>query len=364
MKRILVIATRQIGDVLLTTPLIRATRRRWPDAHIDVLGFDGQMGMLAGNPDINRAIPTPVRLGLKGGWRLARQLWRRYDLALVSQPGDRAHLLGWIAAPCRSGLIPEGGSSNWWKQLLLRYAVVSSGDRGDLHVVPEKLRLLDPWPEASLPRETPPTSVTIVAPAGEQLPDEVVQQLHPEYLVVHAPSMWRYKQWPDPYWSALVSGLLKEGRQIVLTGSASERDQACLTPLRRLGIAPALIDVSGRLNFGQLLNLIKSASLYIGPDTSISHLAAASGTPCLAIFGPTNPQRWGPWPGQNSPSQGFERHAAAQELGNVTVLQGPQSCVPCGRAGCEDHHDSRSDCLMAIAPEVVLARANALLGRR
>lgn len=377
MKRILVIATRQIGDVLLTTPLIRAARERWPQARIDVLGFEGQMGMLEGNPDVDRCIPTPPRLGLSGAWRLARRLWRRYDLALVSQPGDRAHLLGWIAAATRSGLIPQEGGSNWWKRRLLRHAVVSSGDRGEVHVVPEKLRLLAPWVQGgqalesaaasdrSLPSDLPAAGglapVRVIPPSGKPLPEEFARQLRPGYLVVHAPSMWEYKQWPIPHWVTLVGGLLAQGHQVVLTGTAGDRDQACITPLRSLGQAPQLLDASGQLGLGQLRRLIEGAALYIGPDTSITHLAAACGTPCLAVFGPTNPLRWGPWPGAGEEKPAFQRHAETQATGNVALVQGPQACVPCGRAGCEDHHHSRSDCLEAIGPEALLARALFLL---
>ncbi len=360
MKRILVIATRQIGDVLLTTPLIRAARQRWPEARIDVLGFEGQMGMLAGNPDVNACIPTPPRLGLAGGWRLARRLWRQYDLALVSQPGDRAHVLGWIAAPCRSGLIPEEGGSNWWKRRLLHHAVVSSGDRGTVHVVPEKLRLLEPWQASGGSSRT----AAVVPPSGRPLPDWLGGQLRSDYLVVHAPSMWTYKQWPVPHWGKLVAGLLGQGRQVVLTGSAGERDQACIAPLRLLGEAPQLLDASGRLDLCQLRGLIEAAALYIGPDTSITHLAAACGTPCLAVFGPTNPQRWGPWPAESGEHPIFFRHSDRQKLGNVTLTQGPQECVPCGRAGCEDHHHSASACLEAITPDAVLAMAVDIIAKK
>ena len=65
-ERILVVATRQIGDVLLTTPLIQAARQRWPQARIDVLGFPGTMGMLRGNPDLNRLLESPARPGWRG----------------------------------------------------------------------------------------------------------------------------------------------------------------------------------------------------------------------------------------------------------------------------------------------------------
>lgn len=361
MKRILIIATRQIGDVLLTTPLIRATRQRWPDARIDVLGFEGQMGMLAGNPDLNACIGTPPRLGLMGGLRLAWRLWRQYDLALISQPGDRAHILGWIAASCRTGLLPEQGSSNWWKQRLLAHAVTSAGDLGSVHVVPEKLQLLAPWTRAS--QETPP--IEVIPPASRPLPEDIQAVLRPGYLVVHAPSMWTYKQWPLAHFSQLIRHLLDRGWQVVLTGSGSVRDQECLAALRPLGESPHLVDVSGRLDFGQIHGLLASAGLFLGPDTSVTHLAAAAGTPTVAIFGPTNPQRWGPWPkpiGHPAFVDGFQRSAPRQSIGCVTVLQSGHACVPCGRAGCEDHLHSRSDCLSAIEAPVVLEQIEALLG--
>ncbi len=376
MKRILVVATRQIGDVLLTTPLIRAARARWPEAAIDVLGFEGTLGILEGNPDVRERIATPARLGWSGTWRLARRLWRRYDLALITQPGDRAHLIGWIAGRTRYGLLPEAGGSNGWKRALLAHAVAIDGDRGETHVVAEKLRLLaadgeparDPEGLHERSYHALAAHPQVVPPAGQPLPADIAALLGPRPVVVHAPSMWDYKQWPLQAYAEVVRQLLAEGRQVVLTGSASERDQACIAPLRPLGTAPHLLDLSGRLSFAQLRTLLDGAALYIGPDTSVSHLAAACGTPTVAVFGPTNPQRWAPWPAHaEGGSRGgpagaaFRRQVPIQTVGNVTLLQGPQSCVPCGRAGCEDHHHSRSDCLQAIKPEAVLAASRQLL---
>ena len=98
MRSVLVVVTRQIGDVLLTTPLIHAARRRWPQARIDVLGFAGTLGMLRGNPDVDEVIEVAGAARRGRPLRLARRLWRRYDLALVADPGDRAHLVGWLAS--------------------------------------------------------------------------------------------------------------------------------------------------------------------------------------------------------------------------------------------------------------------------
>ncbi|HEX7891237.1 MAG TPA: glycosyltransferase family 9 protein [Ramlibacter sp.] len=354
-RRVLVVTSRQIGDVLLTTPLLRAARERWPAARIEVLGIERTLGMLKGNPDADELQEVPARLGWRGGIALALRLWRRYDLALVTDVGDRAHILGWIAGRARSGIVPEQSGSNWWKKRSLDHAVVAAGDRGEVHSVAEKHALLAPWLPAGA--AVPPVSV----PPARPLPEDLAALLRPGFVLVHAPSMWDYKQWPIAHYDAVVRALLAEGRQVVLTGSGSTRDQECIAPLRRLGEAPQLVDTSGRLDFNQLVRLFADAALYIGPDTSVSHLAAAAGLPVIAVFGPTNPQRWAPWPASAPQPVRFVRRAAIQQVGNVTLLQGPQDCVPCGRAGCEDHRGSRSDCLPAITPDRVLQQARRVL---
>ncbi len=352
---ILVVATRQIGDVLLTTPLVRAARTRWPRARIEVLGFTGTLGMLAGNADVDGTIELPARLGWRGALSAIRRLWRRYDLALITDGGDRAHALGWIAGRRRSGIVPPRESSTRWKQFLLHHAILAAGDRGTVHTVAEKHALLAPWLGAA--DTVPPVTV----PQSEPLPPDLNTAVLPGAVVVHAPSMWAYKQWPTAHYAEVVRTLLAQGRQVVLTGSNSPRDQDCIAPLRALGSAPALLDTSGRLGFRQIVTLLQRAALYVGPDTSVSHLAAASGVPVVAVFGPSNPMRWAPWPARSAQPVAWTRSAGRQEVGNVTLLQSDLPCVPCGRAGCEDHRDSRADCLPAIIPARVLAEAARVL---
>jgi heptosyltransferase-3 len=374
-RSVLVVVTRQIGDVLLTTPLIRRARQQWPDAAVDVLGFSGTLGMLQGNPDVRHAIETAARLGLGGTLHLAARLWRRYDVALVADVGDRAHVIGAVAARRRHGIIPEESSSNWWKRKLLDHAVVAAGDLGEVHVVEEKLALLGevavrtqcaPYEDGALPQERGPAAVGcaqgahrfLVPPPPEPIPPELDRQLQPGYLVVHAPSMWPYKQWPPEHFRSLVQALTQAGRQVVLTGGPSAADRSLVASLQHAAGERA-VD-AGVLAFGQLVALIRGAALYIGPDTSISHLAAACGVPMIAIFGPTNPQRWAPWPVTQAPVR-FARREREQSVGPLTLLQEDLPCVPCGKAGCEDHRHSHTLCLPAITPERVFARAIRML---
>lgn len=352
--RVIVIVTRQIGDVLLTTPLIEAAKERWPQAQIDVLGFAGTLGMLRGNPAVHELIEVPSGSGWRQVRALLSRLWRRYDLALVAEASDRAHFYGWAAARRRSGLVPERRSISWWKKLLSTHTVTVDDDRTP--TVLEKLALLTPW-------RAQPASVAVVPPAPHELPDDLLRQLRERFVVVHVPSMWRYKQWPIKYFAEVIQALLALGHQLVLTGTASEVDQAQVAAVRHLGSPPDLIDVSGKLNLSQVTALLHRAALYVGPDTSITHLAAATGTPLVTMFGPTNPVRWGPWP-QNEPAASpWQRKEPRQAARKVILLQAAQECVACGHAGCEDHRDSRSECLEALPPQRVIDECLQVLGQ-
>ena len=352
-ETILVICTRQIGDVLLTTPLIRAARQRWPRARIDVLGFAGTLGMLAGNPDIAQLIEVPATSTWFSSLSLIRRLWRGYDLALITQRSDRAHLYGWVAARTRAGLVPGEASLSWWKKLLVDHPLVIDGV--ETAIVREKIELLAPWVD-----ELPPQPV-VVPPAAVPLPRDLELCLRDPMVVVHVPSMWRYKQWPSAHYRALLSALLGDGVQVVLTGSTSPADQAQVAAVRDVAAPPALVDASGRLELGQITSLLRRARLYIGPDTSITHLAAASGVPVIALFGPTNPQVWGPWPQGTTLAQPYVKRAMRQRVERVILMQGPGDCVPCFKEGCEGHRNSRSDCLEGLSPQRVIDEARAML---
>ena len=351
-RRIIVIVTRQIGDVLLTTPLIHAAKQRWPAAQIDVLGFAGTLGMLKGNADVSNLIEVRPDSGWSSSVPLIARLWRRYDLALIAQHTDRAHLYGWFAAGARSGQVPENRRSRW-KTALLGHAVPLGVKH--THVVIEKMRLLSPWlPQLPEPRVQPPPS----AP----LPPELVAKLGPHYTVMQVPSLVHYKQWPVRHYAQLVRDwAAAQGHPVVLTGGPSSRDRAIVDEVMALS-GDAAIDAAGQLDLNQMVTLLSGASLYIGPDTSITHLATACGIPVIALFGPTNPRLWGPWPVGWPVEQPYERSGVRQQRRNVVLLQGDQACVPCSREGCDRHRDSRSECLETMTPERVMAEAVFLVG--
>src|SRR5262249_20737693 len=116
---------------------------------------------------------------------------------------------------------------------------------------------------------------------------------------------------------------------------------------------PPVQRLDGRLDWPQLTALIAGAQVYVGTDTSMTHLAAGSGCPTVAPYGPTSPRLIGPWP-----VGGLDRPWAAagtiQRRGNVWVVQNPLPCLPCEKLGCEGHLESRAQCLDELSTRQVL----------
>ncbi len=126
--------------MLLTTPLIRSLKRAWPDGAIDVLVFAGTEGILAGNPDIAGIVTMPERPTAGESFALLRRLWRRYDLALSTQSGDRPTLFAWAAGRRSVGFADAQGMAARIKWLALGFPVaVTAG----FHRVHDVLRLAE-----------------------------------------------------------------------------------------------------------------------------------------------------------------------------------------------------------------------------
>ena len=367
-KKVLFIATRQIGDVLVTTPLISQARELWPDAEFHFLGYRGKLEMLKGNPDIAQIIETSDRPKLKEYFSLFFKLFQRYDLAVLTQPSDRAYFYGLAAAHQRVGVLgghPQGlteqdkakksksDKQNAWKKAICLHTV--DVDYFAQHVITEKLRLLEIFYRKPLDLFNKPISVS--APAGDPITPSIASQLHSPYVVVHPGPLTAYKRWPLAYWQTLLIWITRQGWQVVLSASPAKQDLQLNKDILSLldeETRKHIIDTAGLLSIPQAGTLIRGAIAYVGVDTSITHLAAACNTPTIALFGPTPPTNFGPWPNGFVDEQPYQLRARSQTVGNVTILQGPGECVPCRKAGCEDRTSSKSECLDQLDPNQVI----------
>ena len=367
-KKVLFIATRQIGDVLVTTPLISKARKLWPHAEFHFLGYRGKLEMLHGNPDIAEVIETSDRPGFGEYLTLFNRLFQRYDLAVVTQPSDRAYLFGLVAAFRRVGVLgghPQGKDTqdqqkrsksekqNAWKKFICMHTV--DVDYFKQHVITEKLRLLEVFFKNRTELFSKPISVT--PPAGEPLTPVITNELKQPYVVVHPGPLTAYKRWPLAYWQELITWLVRQNFQVILSASPAKQDIQLNHDIISLlddVIKKQVINAAGKLSIPQAGTLIRGAALYIGVDTSITHLAAACNTPTITLFGATPPTNFGPWPNGFIGEQPYQLRARTQTVGNVTILQGPGECVPCRKAGCLDQADSYSECLDLLEPRQVI----------
>jgi heptosyltransferase-3 len=181
------------------------------------------------------------------------------------------------------------------------------------------------------------------------------------YAVIHAVPMFRYKRWTEEGWRALAAGLTARGLAVIATGGPAEADKRYLDGVWS---GQDVWRLDGVLSWGELAALIGGASVYIGPDTSVTHLAAATGAPTVALYGPTDPRLFGPWP-VGGLAHPWVAAGTIQQRGNVWLVQNPLPCLPCQQEGCERHRESYSQCLDELTPRQVLAAVDqALAGRQ
>jgi heptosyltransferase-3 len=347
--RILVITLRRLGDVLLTTPLIRTIRRGFPQATLDVLVFRGSAPILEGNPDIDNVRTMSERPSAGETLALVRELWRRYDLVLSTQAGDRPTIFAWVAARRRIGVVsPPGTTGAWWKRHIHDAPIAPAPDS---HRVTQLLQLatalgLEPVAEIVCPQRA---SVVEFAPREP-------------YAVVHASPFYRYKRWTDAGWHGLTRGLSERGLKVVASEGPDPAERAYMDGLWDAADVP-VARTHGRPDWASLAALLAGARVYVGPDTSVTHLAAATGCPTVAIYGPVNPRLMGPWP-VGGLSEPWNPAGTIQHRGNVWVVQNPLPCLPCEKLGCAGHLDSHSQCLDELPVRQVLAAVDLALRSR
>ncbi len=346
--RILVIALRRLGDVLLTTPLIRSLKRAYPDAAIDALVFAGTQGILTGNPDLKNVLTIPARPNFGETLRLLRRTAKSYDLALSTQTGDRPTTLAVAAGRQSVGLLEGKGLAAAAKRFLLSRSCVSDRDQ---HRVLDILRLAE--------LIGIPAHAEVVSPAGATRPDTAPAK---SYAVVHAAPMFTYKRWSTDGWRQLAAALRARGLGTVVTGAASDR--AYLDEIWQSGDHGSdVVRLDGKLEWPQLSAVIGAARAYIGPDTAITHLAAATGVPTVALYGPTDPRIWGPWP-RGGLDLAWEPSGTIQRRGNVWLVQNPLLCLPCQQEGCDRRRNSRSQCLDELTVMQVVSAVDEALAMR
>jgi len=353
-QTILVIATRLIGDVLLITPLLHSLRKAYPKAKIDVLGFQNKCAMLTGNSDINNVIEIAQRPTKSQSWQLFKKIFNRYELAISTLSGDKPHIYAWFASKYRIGVVDDCSHKTLLKRLSCKQWVLL--DNVNTHTILQNLKLaqclnIAVFPEIHLPQ----TNSKLKIPFQK-------------YAVVHPYPMWNYKQWTDNNWKELIKYLLEKDLKVLISGSPESQERKNCEQLAGHFPHNQVQSLAGKSQIPQLSGVLKKATCYIGPDTSITHMAAASGCPTIALYGPSNCEKWGPWPAHFTELKNpFIKKPLVdtkfwQKQNNVLIIQAKDfSCLPCYEEGCDRHTQSYSKCLQELESKRVFSAIDKLL---
>ncbi len=347
-RRALVIKLRHHGDVLLASPVFTVLQRAAPEAEIDALVYRETLPMLTGHPAIRElfGIDRDAKrrgLGAQLGaeWRLLRALRaRRYDLVVHLTDHPRGAWLKLVLG-ARDGVAPERERAGvlWRRAFRHRYLRPRNTPRHTVESHLDALRRIGIWPEGA-------EKALVLVPGPEaqaRIAALLAQhQLAPRrFIVVHPGSRWKFKCWPAAATAAVVDRLAEEGWGVVLTGAPDPAERALVAAVRAATRAP-VVDLCGALTLRELAALIGVARLFFGVDSAPMHMAAAMGTPTVALFGPSGDAEWAPW-----------------RVAHRVVASTEHSCRPCGNNGCGGSR--RSDCLITLSDARVAAAIRDLL---
>ncbi|MFH1136739.1 MAG: glycosyltransferase family 9 protein [Pseudomonadota bacterium] len=331
---ILIVKLSAIGDVVLALPFLESLRRAFPRARITWLVEEAAAGLLPPPPLLDRVLVARRKTWLRElaagrPWRAARDVGgfirelrrERYDVVVDLQ--------GLLKSGVWVGLSRGKRKIGFDRTRELSYLFL--GERLPRYD-PERhalLRYLDA--AVYLGGAAEPVMFRFPErPEAAREAEKLLAGLSRPLVAVNPGAKWPSKLWPEAHWRELIRRLAGDlGLGVVLTGSPDER---AANGRLALGPDPAA-DLTGRTSLPVLAEVFRRVDLVVGPDTGPMHLAAATGTPVIALFGPTAPWRTGPFgPGSLALRTGIE-------------------CSPCFRKSCP-----RPRCLTDLTPDTV-ARA-------
>ncbi|MDQ6976374.1 MAG: glycosyltransferase family 9 protein [Mariprofundaceae bacterium] len=335
-KKALIVPYRYLGDTLFASPLAKALKK--DGYRVEWLVHDGSESILEG-----QSFSDQVHvLTHDNTARLTYALWQQFELAFAVSGTDRLTAIARLAAKkVYSTLTPERFSDAWKRKLVTAWQPLSPHTHTMQYIQGLiKLAGLSPCWNAGISWQEADEKSSLIA-AG------VVGK---KYIHIHPFSRVEYKYWPDHCWQVLVQMILAYGFDVVVTGASSDEDKAreYFEKIDDSSCNNHIHLCCGLLSWRQLAALSGKSSAYIGVDTANTHLAAATGCPVLALFGPTDPRLWGPWPAMHQGDCPWQAATptGVQQQGNIVLVQARMACVPCQQEGC--NKTGRSACLEKI----------------
>jgi lipopolysaccharide heptosyltransferase II len=294
--RVLLLRLERIGDLLMTHGAIARARQLWPDAQIDLAVGSWNAPLARLMPEVSQVdvldVPWLAREGTGLSWpalvaRARDWRTRRYDLVVNFEPDIRSNALAWLSgARHRAGYWTGGGGA---------FLTTALAFEPTAHVDTNASQLLDVFAASDAAAMPEHTARLIPDAASASAAAEILAQVPPDHRLIglHVAGGRESKQWHLARFAEVGRTLAAEGRvTLVLTGGPGDRAlvDAVKADLRD---AP-VVDTAGALDLPATAALLSRLTMLVTGDTGPMHLASAVGTPVIALFGPSDPRRYGP----------------------------------------------------------------------
>ena len=338
---------------MFTTPLVRALKRAYPQARLSYVVEADAAPVVRHNPHLDEVIVAPRARGLtriKADLTLARQLRReRFDLALDLHGGPRAAWLTWASgARERIGYDIQGRRWMYTRvaprapELRARHSVQNQWDL---------LEAIPGWPGGAADPERDATEMPLDPAADTRMAARLAAAGvadGDELIVLHVSAGNLFRRWPETSFAETAASLAgRAERRVVLSSGPSDRAataRIAAAARQRVDARGGRIVDLGEFDLQELRALIGRSRLFIGGDTGPLHMAAATRTPVVGIYGPTLAAQSAPWRPRDIPTVSIE----------LTDLP----CRPCDQRTCAPG-DFR--CLTTLAPARVIDAAERIL---
>jgi heptosyltransferase II len=353
-KKLLVIKTHAIGDVLMTTPALHALRQAYPQAEISILIGKWSAPVLKGNPHITRCIEFDDEiLHKKKLFKIVKMILFlrrfRFDAAVIFHPSPFIHLLTVFAGiKNRFGLSRKG----WNRFLTLSIEENGAYDYYYPNNFLNVVRLMKSSPAQGEVNKDFEINLEVFSKASDNESVEKILINHQvsdtTKLILIAPGgsinpkeSISARVWPYDYFAELIRMIRKEysNFSIILTGGGNDKE----TIDRIAQIQPQVIDLCGKTNIQELICLVGISQCVICNDSSVLHIGIAQNRPTIGIFGPTS----------------IKSRVPSSQIENC--IQSKENCSPCYYFGIFSGCNKNASCMRSIVPEMVFEKVKKVL---
>jgi heptosyltransferase-2 len=334
-KRILIIQTAFIGDVVLTLPLLQVLRRNFPEAKIDFMLIPKTAELLKNHPDVDEVIIFDKKgkdSGVIGLMRMARIISdKKYDVAFIPHRSFRSALLPLLAGvKVRVGF--DKSAFRFLYTHIVKYEMI--------HEIERNLSLLKPFGINHNFKELPN-----IFPSEEDklYVDEILSAVNSKIIGIAPGSVWATKRWLKERYAQLSNLLANDGYAIALIGGVE--DFELCEEIKKMSDSDRVFNFCGRLSLLQSAELIRRCLLLVTNDSAPMHIAVGMRTPVVAIFGSTIPEF------------GFYPYGDKDKIIQVENLY----CKPCGIHGRRSCPEGHFKCMRLIEVEMVYREVKNLI---